>query len=1004
MPASKEGEIRHFMFVSGAWEESDAPHIPLNDKIRAVATVLRFGKKRLVLTRPVLPNEKRTAESNWLDPDNYPKSFLRRTLEQDAPFEISVRQFLRPTEDSTKRHIDVKYTANVSRTSKNLRFIRDTNEPQTGPGTEGAVDQLRGNGTFFTAFKSSRFTDEQDRPLTFFMRVEVKVRGNLLNTWNAMVGSQVGSLLRLIAVEHVEAGDEPSEESDSAPAATDKASKTPPAAELDRSGAESPESNPVFNETGFSLALLWAVFRETERGHQLIKWFEGTRATVVERWRKLLADKPEWVAMAALLLVSALVALLVRDHTVVINRASTAPVNKADLTGQYLLFAAALLLPMVVTPLGRYLRKRLGAPHVDTVTVQPHTGSGYLRQTLLLRRTIESIVFALGVYLVFSLLAWTDVSSSTHIWIWSDRQTIGLVVTMLVGVLSALFSNSLRDLSTVNTEIIVSHAEAMSKLRHVMNEVNELADRFWSEYDAMFKDVGKVFLFRANEFAHYVGKDGSAPIEQVVERLGGLIGDTTGGTPQEEEGKKTTKMTEAIVAQLEDDERFKGLEWDEGGVVGTGPTADPIPWTFHFLPKDVPGLTAGGVRTPEDLLTEAKNLWDGLPAGATSAATVKTALRRVTETFLDDDDGRFCVVADITDEQKQYLTAIRTINAMVASVPLPAPATPSAPAASATDQTAAAVPLQKMVWGYFPTDERLTLWFINEMEKSGEWYSGRDGEFAAWLDEIYQDLTEFGRRNRERLGRALELVREAEKLMSGETIPSGLVLDDIHLLRELLQVGSDWVPDAEESAKKGTPDRTRAKLTLARALTYAAAHYTFLVWERDQRRALLPTFPSPYPPRPERSSVSTRHASERFESLRREMWQQFLTIGAEQWPDVLRKVTLEVSNRQGPLLNWLRAARAYASRQHFLSGSNYQFREATWISLVPTRQELMVRSVFPPQEGAPDSASNDRRAHRLLNPIASETGVGRIVGPKSLKIARKSSYGSVSSETEHGDA
>jgi hypothetical protein len=560
-------------------------------------------------------------------------------------------------------------------------------------------------------------------------------------------------------------------------------------------------------------------------------------------------------------------------------------------------------------------------------------------------------------------------------------------------VLSAIFSNSLRDLSAENAKVVELTRRKTDEMRHVLNEIHELADRFWSEYENHYKNVGKVFLFRANQFAKADGDETvSPPINDVIQKIRFYLSDVLGSASVEENKEEITE----VLDRLESSPYFNRYQWTQGFVLNLDDQIEKIGWTLHFQLSDV--LEEDGVAdfTPQNLLNELNELiksfeTDGSGAGSEiTKHSIEDILEVVARRLIADNDGRFCV-ADISDHQKRVLTAVRQINSLVATVPV----------LSKDEETSRF----KKVWGYYPTDERLTILFLQAMMRSSSWIEHLtdrepNHDLEKWLDFQYEKTIQFERQNKDRMKRLDELIQKFELLMSSDGLPSGLFLDDVHLLRILLSAGSDSVIMEQDVSKY----RNQRDATMAKILTYASTYYSTLVWSRGSDRALLPSFPSPFSSI-QGEEIKSRHATVRIERLRSAIDRYLGNVRDQDASadNARRRIVLEISNRQGPLVNWIRASRAYARRESFLYQSiseNDKYDAGGLISLVPESRELLLRKLFTQEFESLNQSTDDFNVFKQIN----HEGIPvKVRGPRSLKTARKSSYFSGSFNVEESN-
>jgi hypothetical protein len=142
-----------------------------------------------------------------------------------------------------------------------------------------------------------------------------------------------------------------------------------------------------------------------------------------------------------------------------------------------------------------------------------------------------------------------------------------------------------------------------------------------------------------------------------------------------------------------------------------------------------------------------------------------------------------------------------------------------------------------------------------------------------------------------------------------------------------------------------------------------------------------------------------RHSSSRFVLL--EIAAQGILRDAQppkNFDASLWSVTLELSNRQGVMTNWIRAGRAYRTRERFLFSYRGGTSERELISPIPDIRKELLKLVFPEKNGRSldfEEIYQESRAKELFEPVEPTGGKYLIVGPRSLKMARKSAIHSL---------
>jgi hypothetical protein len=104
-------------------------------------------------------------------------------------------------------------------------------------------------------------------------------------------------------------------------------------------------------------------------------------------------------------------------------------------------------------------------------------------------------------------------------------------------------------------------------------------------------------------------------------------------------------------------------------------------------------------------------------------------------------------------------------------------------------------------------------------------------------------------------------------------------------------------------------------------------------------------------------------------------------------------MALELSYRQGPLTNWIRAAGAYRSRETFLNTHQPHWHDVKLISKTPDSRKELMKILFP-SPGASNAGESDHgqrnRAEQLLISHETTDVLLRLGGHRSLKVQRKS--------------
>jgi hypothetical protein len=694
----------------------------------------------------------------------------------------------------------------------------------------------------------------------------------------------------------------------------------------------------------------------------------------------LAARNPRYASMALLVVLYSFLALVVRlnddGYYPTVNGRTTSTWHPSGWS--QLLFAVAVFLsPFVLAFVGTHLRKRLESflkrqdgqtgkqPTALHVSPREYFSSDIYGTVVGIRLLLEYLLFSLSTYLIVSALAWKQVGQ-THHWIWNDRQTIGFVFTILLSIFAALFSNSLRDLFQQNNQAFEKIDETVVKARHLLDQLTEIGDRLWAEFEVQFKEDGKLFLYRANEFVHRQSDDVLTPlVEEISARANSL--------DQSNINEMTADRLSEEIDKLDPTWSQYGLS-DAGGVLRLdyNKESQPLrldPWSVHIRLSDYSGSQPVQVSTPDEFHKHIKD-----KSFRDTKQDIRLLLIKIARSLTNPDDGRFFVIGNLDEDAKNRLAVQRRCKSLVAYV-----------------VTRREEKLKS--WGFFPTDETITYSLINLMLMDKAWLASHQGEgFEEWLASVYRNLFSFHEKNKARFGTMKELLGKVSELLDDQGIPSSLLLDDLHLFGELLQIGSDGPLPA------GTSLPEQQMKTTARMITYAASFYAAMVWNADPGRSLLPNFPSPFSHlrdlNPGESSRMLMHPSARFLKLERatnDLLKE--TVITDDFEGPAWSMALELSYRQGPLTNWIRAAGAYRSRETFLNTHQAHWHDVKLISKTPDSRKELMKILFP-SPGASNAGESDHgqrnRAEQLLISHETTDVLLRLGGHRSLKVQRKS--------------
>jgi hypothetical protein len=980
MVTVKESALtRHFIHTNGNWLPSDKDSLgDHSEKVDCIATVVVDGRKYLILVEELKAGP--SGDKEWLTPAKYPDGFFAEDLEVSLS-KFGCRLRIRPESRDSKQQVSKNVDAMIKKNgnqydlvsqelaSRDLR-IDDRSRAQIYYSLRG----LKDNSESIECFIWTNFS-QRNKPL---LQNAVRFFNSHIIT---LINQRIELHWRPMAVESLE--DEIEWDENIRDSISNERNIENSYFEAVHSSSSLDESCLV--ETDGSSVNSQITETKSEKSDELNQINTNKLQKSNSRFIQFVYNKcriiSDYGPFSLFLLVFIWCLFGIR---------TSEDVNFDHLSFQvqYLVFGVAIVgtfLSLLSSRVVLLLIQTLGLKYLPvgvTSRNRPEiSSSNDARVVNRLRRILEGTVLSFLVYLLASIITWDTISDDTHVWLWSDRQTIGLVITMLIGVISALFSNALRDLSNKKAAILDVAQQRIDQSRYLLNEIHELADRLWSEYEQLYKNYGKIFVFRANQFSKQSDAKSNA-FQAIARRLQDHLERIDGSKLGEESHTQVLKHLEAEFSE-------DGFDWADAGIQFGISSESTTKWEDYFQASDVSSISPTSLSNVScaALIENRPRLYEnfqngtpisGVPPNGTLVLNEKQdyaeVLYEISKTFLAEDDGRFAV-APVSEIQKRILEAVRTINAMVVEVPI-------------GNRTISA-------WGYFPTDEKVTIWFIEAIRSSNHW-----PDFDQWMDNIYVESEEFARRNSDRLQRLKDLTKEFEELVSSDGIPSGLLLDDVHLLPMLLGTGSDVFDDEGSKNEK----RKERDLTLSRILTYASVYYEVVVWGRGPDRALLPTFPNPFPRATDDVEVKrTRHATERFTSLRRKMYQslgQGLDGEAHEL-DAKRRIILEISNRQGPLLNWMRAARAYSRREQFLYRNIKPSTSFSWLDSSPSSRQILLDSLF--QNFELPNGKFVAQQETLSEPIGLPGFNGLLRGPRSLKVRRKSSLSNSSNSWEGHD-
>ena len=910
---AKISEEQHFYLVGQNWiKDVNSDLVPPIRDMTWIATVLELkvgGINRVLILLNQAVNARHGRPQKWLDSSTYPASWRRRKLPIASlvDFNYEIHQ------DSKERHRETtKVEIFRNRRLVAKRVEDDSNQVHT--------KELR-RFTLHTAFHLEE--DDKSNSVQFFIRANISTARKPVNALDDVLGGPVTSLLEFLGTPYW-----------------------------------SQQSNLKSQKQVVDENLQPKEIQKVKKTRELVtkasSWINGRRIRL-QSWLGGNPNRPMVVAVVATL----------SFYWVGIGIVWLRLINHSDpsIRVQYLTFIIVCFSPTVMLLLQRWTYMSSRDP-VDQAKQMKRKDSGHYVQSVRFLRILIASIFGLVVYITVPAIAWPTVKSSNawH-WIWSDRQTLGLLATLMLGVLSTIFSNSVRELTLENSAIRNDVSERVKKLRTLTDEIHEASHRLWSEYEAHIKDFGKVFLFRANDFAHMAGQnDEGNPIDPVLK---GLIAtrDSIRAVYEKQINESTAKNAIDWLQKEHpehdwDDESYKYFQAIDFDSVRTGTAAPKLSTLERIRYKEFQNINPIDADEQTDK-----------PASTNLELTTGQKLAWIVRRFVASDDGRFAVLSKIKDDVPQRLMLQRRINALISTFKID----------GSSDEKIF------QTYGYFPTDESVTLSFIQAMRRSDTWLTSTSGQgMEEWLQFVYNHVQEFGVKNKKRFEQIEDLIRSFDELVSGMGIPASLFLDDLILFLDTMRTGTDDVLE-KEGPLSDQQDRT-----LARILTYASVFYYAQVWCRDNARKLPLTFPSPFRALERPPLDRQPHETGMFEELRNALEYSLGRMMASGevdqnlWPSVL-----ELSNRQGPMTNFMRAARAFVTRRTFLDSKDFEMPTLEFMDVSEESGYLMTKYLFNDSNSSP-------RWRTLLDPMQPQDTAGGIAvsGPVRLKVARKSSISS----------
>jgi hypothetical protein len=932
---------RHYMYDGTTWKESPETEVPDDKNIRWIATV-RVHRDRILVLLNTRRVSKAGRKQKWVDAEKYKQRWMTLALKPGRSVTLTSIEF--PDEEVSTRGAGKERPEQVKEqvqlcVTDGVLGIEGVSP--AAPAADGAsAGGKRRKLTLFANFRlPEEFTDCDHRMV--FMRANTRMKGSEREVFDMLLRGPVSALLR-----------------------TPFGAPTTVAATAPLAEPDVPRPAPRWTARGLGRLVSGAVRAARTRAvRAAVKWPMSTAAV-----------------LTSLLYIGGLGWFGLR----VLSDSPGRPVQYLAFVAVVSSFWPVIALERRFTALGREeaAADQLDDDQMNLVLKEFGTPIEHFQQAQMFFRVLISSIFVFVMYISVSAVAWPamDENDPAYHWLWSDRQTLGLLATIFITVVSTIFNNALRDLSNQNTSTRREASLALEKSRVLMNELHELSHRFWSEFETHFKDEGKLFLFRANEFAFFdrvnLAERPVAPVLKGLQFLANKV-DASDSTSSEEAGSAGSVMSggyneeSARVAYDYLDSQFPGLQWEDDPEYCPDPSrpGEMARWIDSFQATDfgpaaVPNLNFDRIfRIKSACFAMTRSAQNG--TGSSANAQLVDVVRHL----VSEDDGRFFVPVRMTANTQERLMLQRRINAVVRSLDV--------------------VGGTKNMTGYFPTDESLTISLIEEMLAAEDWPEGEG--LAEWLAEVYDNVQAFGLENKARFERMEALISELETLLGGQGMPTNLFLDDLQLFGEILRTGTDplHAPGSELTPRQLT--------TTARVLTYAAAYYVVQVWHRGLDRRLPPTFPSPFARLESAEVIVKKHESDYFENLRRKVNDEISGVDGDiredhpLWPAIL-----ELSNRQSPTTNFLRAARAFVTRRAFLTsragqpslleGWSRRHVRQNLLRLLPGTRVLLMNALFGVNQ------PGSRRWWTLLRPEShSHVHIDDETMAVSVKVSRKSS-------------
>ena len=903
-------EEQHFYLAGENWTKDETNDlVPPNKDMTWIATVLEQkvgGVNRILILLNQAVNARHGRPQKWLDASTYPSSWRRRKLpissEVDFKYEIHENAKER-RQESTKVSVfrDTRISAK--------RVEDDSNQDH---------DKEFRRYTLRIAFRLGEDNDPNSAQL--FVRANISSARKPVNILNNVLGGPVTSLLEFLGTPY-----------------------------------SSKQSNQKSEEQVADEILQPKEDPKVKKISELVASANNWARSKRKQFRSWLSGKPtrSLLTASSATLIAYVVGIGIVWLRVIDN-------SHPSIGVQYLTFILVCFAPFAMLRLQKWMAKNTG-DLVDHEAQKYQRKSGHYVQAVQFQKILIASIFGLVVYIAIPAIAWPTVKSSGdwH-WLWSDRQTLGLLATLMLGVLSTVFSNSVRELSLENSGIRNDVSDRVEKLRTLTEEIQEASHRLWSEYETHIKDFGKVFLFRANDFAHMAGRnDEGDPIDPVLKGLNSVRNEIMASDSAQD-------LNEDIQQKIVDwlNREHPEHDWEKESSMYFKPTDfdlyDTAP-NFETLQKwarkDFDRMNSTDADADADKKkSRTKPVNEGL--------TTCQKLAWIVKKFVASDDGRFAVRLPTNDLISQRLMLSRRIYALTTEYKI-------------NDSSDGK---NFRTYGYFPTDESVTLSFIQAMRRSKTWCESASGEgMEDWLKLVYTHVQKFGIKNRTRFEQIEALIRSFDQLASGTAISASLFLDDLILFLDIMRTGTDDVLEEGESLSD------QQDQTLARILTYASVFYHVQVWCRNTSRKPPSTFPSPFRAVDRPPLDRQEHETDMFEKLREALIQSLEKMTSGKVDEILWPSILELSNRQGPTTNFMRAARAFVTREKFLDSKDFEMRELEIVDITEEKDYLMTKFLF----------NDDPRSTTLIEPMPTE--YENVVFAKHrprLKVARKSNISS----------